>query len=139
MNKETNDVVQLKIFSNVTRANASTLLLQDYFNDDFDYTINEDIYNKIIFNYDKKIGDGISTFYSYNPMSEDKRKLLIMGDSFHLELYRHISSYFSEVYSIPFWNFSHGCIDIIEPDIVVFIMMEYRELNGYYNFFFYNN
>ena len=139
MNKETNDVVQLKIFSNVTRANASTLLLQDYFNDDFDYTINEDIYNKIIFNYDKKIGDGISTFYSYNPMSEDKRKLLIMGDSFHWELYRHISSYFSEVYSIPFWNFSHGCIDIIEPDIVVFIMMEYRELNGYYNFFFYNN
>ena len=130
LNMKTNSIIEIKTNYNVSGVGARLLSLSNYFDDDEDYYVVVNT-NKIEY---KKYNDYVNV--AYNIKSDNTNKLLIIGDSFAGQIFRYIPNNFSETYNSHFSKFKNECIDIIKPNYIVFVLLEYRELNLYYNSFF---
>ncbi|MDA0079473.1 hypothetical protein [Brachyspira hyodysenteriae] len=130
LNMKTNNIIEIKTNYNISGANARLLSLSKYFNDDKDYSIIVNT-NKIEY---KKYNNYINV--AYNKYTDDTNKLLIIGDSFSVQIFNYIQNNFSETYLSDFPSFNNEIIDMIKPNYIIFVLLEYRELNYCYNSFF---
>ena len=77
---------------------ASLCGMQDTFNEDTQYQLNES---------------------SVNTSKKSNKRVLVIGDSFSQEMESIMNQYFAEVKTVGVWSFDNTALDEFKPDIVV--------------------
>uniref|UniRef100_UPI0026234AEC alginate O-acetyltransferase AlgX-related protein n=1 Tax=uncultured Brachyspira sp. TaxID=221953 RepID=UPI0026234AEC len=126
------DRVQINTNYFYDKSSLSMLALDKYIKDDKGYSISG--FTSKYLDVNIILNGGL--LYGYNSNSDDSRKILVIGDSFGHLLSLYSSRYFNESYYAYFNIISNQLIVDMKPDIVIFELLEYRDIRNYYSNFF---
>ncbi len=119
-----NEITEFEIVkssSEPPRDLAGMLNMNGYFNDDVKYVISgykDDVGINLI----EYSDDGVS--HVFNSNASDKRRVLVIRDSYGEALMPHISKDFENVIYVHRNGFDQGFIDVYQPDIVIYQVVE---------------
>ena len=100
---------------------AGMLNMNDVFDDDVRYCVN-DYKDNVNLNLIESTPDGI--LHVYNSNATDKRRIMVIRDSYGEALMPYLSKEFSDVIYVHRNGFDQGFIDVYQPDIVVYQVVE---------------